>query len=122
MEDINICNQCGCDYNPRRSDQKFCTVTYKNKHNNKKVIAAYHQRKQEDALTKATHTVLIKNRNLLKANCDKQVTIDSLIKAGFVLNTCTGFEQPNTEEQSHLFCYDYGYQFISPQTVRIFKR
>ena len=122
MEETNICNQCGSEYIPKRSDQKFCSLKCKNKHNNKKVIAAYHKGKRKDIVTKETDTILIKNRNILLANCDRQMPIESLIKVGLVLNTVTGFEQPNDGKQSLLFCYDYGYQFIDAKTVRIFKR
>ena len=60
MEETNMCNQCGKQYLPKRSDQKFCALKCKNKHNNKKVIAAYQQRKQEDIVTKETNSVLMK--------------------------------------------------------------
>ena len=122
MEFLKNCNQCQIRFSPKRSDQKFCSLKCKNRQNNKKVMAEYHQRKREDVVTKETHTVLIRNRNLLKANCDKQILIDSLEKVGFVLNTCTRFEQPKDSESPLLFCYDFGYQFIDAKTVRTFKR
>lgn len=121
MEETNMCNQCSKQYLPKRSDQKFCSLKCKNKHNNKKVIAAYQQRKQADIVTKETNTILMKNRNILKANCNKEFLIERLEKVGFVLNTVSGFEPTSDGKQPTLFCYDYAYQFIDAQTVRIFK-
>lgn len=122
MEFLKICNECQNRFSPKRSDQKFCSLKCKNKQNNQKVMAEYHQRKGEDIVAKETHRVLMKNRKLLKDNCDKQLLVDSLIKAGFTLNTCTGFEQQADAHSPLLFCYDYGYQFIDAKTIRTFKR
>ena len=122
MEFLKNCSQCQIRFSPKRSDQKFCSLKCKNKENNKKVMAEYHQRKREDIVAKETHTILMKNRKLLKDNCDKQLSVDSLIKAGFALNTCTGFEQQADAHSPRLFCYDYGYQFIDPKTIKTFKR
>ena len=122
MEDLKICTHCGTNFSPNRSDQKFCSLKCKNKQNNKKVMAIYHQRKQEDIETRETHLVLIKNRDILKAYCNRQLSIDSLTKVGFILNCCTGFSQEGEYNSPLIFCYDYGYQFTDPLTVKIFKR
>ena len=62
------------------------------------------------------------NRNLLKANLDKQVLMKDLENIGFKLNVITGFVHPKEEKSPRLFCYDYGYQFIDSTTVKIFKK
>lgn len=52
MEFLKNCSQCQIRFSPKRSDQKFCSLKCKNKQNNKKVMAEYHQRKREDVVTK----------------------------------------------------------------------
>ncbi len=122
MEETKICEQCRIRFEPKRSDQKFCSLKCKNKRNNKIIKAINIQRKNEDIISRETNTVLMANRNLLKANLDKQVLMKDLENLGFKLNVISGFEHPKEEKNPRLFCYDYGYQFIDSTTVKIFKK
>jgi predicted nucleic acid-binding Zn ribbon protein len=121
MEDTKVCALCHRSFEPKRSDQKFCSLKCKNTLNNKKIKALYRQRKDEDIIAHETNTTLMTNRNLLKANCNKKVSMESLVNIGFTLNIVSGFEQ-KPDELPCLFCYDYGYQFIDAKSVKIFKR
>lgn len=122
MEEYKICSQCQMTFQPRRTDQKFCSLKCKNKCNNKKIKQLYHKQKLENTITKEVHDALMKNRNLLKANCSKEIKIKEFEKQGFTLNICTNFIQLTSDESPLLFCYDFGYQFLDDSTIQIFKK
>jgi hypothetical protein len=121
MDESKICEQCLRSYDPKRSDQKFCSLKCKNNRNNKKIKTLYHKRKSDDAIAGNINATLMTNRNLLKANCNKHVLMESLTNGGFTLNVVSEFKQVKGESPC-LFCYDYGYQFIDANTIKIFKR
>jgi hypothetical protein len=120
MDESKICEQCLNSFDPKRSDQKFCSLKCKNNLNNKKIKMLYYKRKNDDAIAGDINAILMTNRNLLKANCNKQVLRENLVNGGFTLNVVSGFEQTK-DEHPRLFCYDYGYQFIDAKTIKIFK-
>jgi hypothetical protein len=97
-----------------RSDKKFCSPYCKSNFHNKK-------KKQEVPEIQSINQILKRNRAVLKASYVSPVMEhekSSLLKMGFKFNF---FTQQIQDDNNFVyrFCYDYGYQLMENQHVKV---
>ncbi len=108
----NKCKQCSKEFKPNRWDAKYCSSKCKNSYNNRNKSRAYH-------ITKPINDILWKNRNILRSFYRKQeVHVNELKRAGFNYNYTT-HEYIDEQKTRVTFCYDFGFQQINSNTLKI---
>lgn len=116
-EYIKTCPECQQEYEARRLNQKFCSMKCKARYNNRKarkVVSAHAE------VVGATNEILWRNRELLRFNVDKEISFSEMERVGFKRSYITRFNVKK-KGKNQFFCYDYGYQFINEDTIKIFK-
>lgn len=113
------CPGCGAEFTANRLNQKFCDSRCKARYHNHINRETILRKKSEEAITSNINVVLWNNRELLKANIGKEVGLNEMIKIGFKSNFITRFEQIG-QQKSRFFCYDVAYEFVDPQTIKIY--
>jgi endogenous inhibitor of DNA gyrase (YacG/DUF329 family) len=116
---IKKCPECGNDFEAARLNQIFCDTTCKMYYNNRNAMAKYHERNEEDLVTREVNKVLYKNRKILKKYAGQEVGLKIIEAEGFRNQYITSFRQ---EEKKMVFmCYDIAYVFLSETTIQIGK-
>lgn len=97
-----------------RSDKKFCSDQCRSTFNNQ-------HKKENEKIIQSVNKVLRKNRTILQIyNPEGMTTIrkEILEVAGFNFKYFTSIYKTKTGEQ-YFFVYDYGYQFLNQDKIRI---
>ena len=106
------CKNCKKEFEPYRWDKKYCSEKCKNTYNNRNKSKAYH-------LTKPINDILWKNRMILRSFIrNKTVYIKQLKRAGYNFNYFT-HEYKRGENVRIFFCYDFGFQQLNSNTLKI---
>lgn len=117
---IKTCPGCDTEYEANRLNQTFCTPKCKNRYHNNIQRAERMRRAEIQKITKDANRILWKNREVLKERVGRKVKLEEVEKIGFKRNYITQFRSDG-EDGNQLFCYDYGYEFIDNQTIKIIE-
>jgi hypothetical protein len=116
---IKKCPECNNDFEAARLNQKFCDTVCKMHYNNRNTMAKYHERNQEDLVTREVNKILYQNWVVLKKYAGKKIELAQIEAEGFQNHYITSFRQ---EEKRMVFiCYDIVYMFLSETTMQIGK-
>jgi hypothetical protein len=119
ISSIKKCPECGDDFEATRLNQIFCDTTCKMHYNNRIAMEKYHERNQEDAITREVNKILYQNWTVLKRHAGKKVELAQIEAEGFQNKYITSFRQE--EERMVFICYDIAYIFLSETTIQITK-
>lgn len=118
---IKTCPGCETEYEANRLNQTFCTPKCKNRYHNNIQRVERIRKIEIQKITKDTNLILWQNRALLKERFGEKVQLQDLESLGFKRNHITTFGN-NEDGDNQLFCYDYGYEFIDAETIKIIKK
>lgn len=118
-EIIKKCPECENSFEATRLNQKFCDTTCKMHHNNRNTMTKYHERNQEDLITREVNKTLYKNWQILKKYAGQEVELKTIEAEGFINRQITFFIQE--EERMVFVCYDIAYVFLSETVLKIGK-
>jgi hypothetical protein len=100
-----------------RADKKFCNDYCRNTFNNR-------QNQVENKVIRNITGALKRNRNIINdmigLKSTRIATRTELLNAGFHFHYLTHIKS-NGPNKYIYFCYDYGYQFISNDSIRLYK-
>ena len=116
-EYLKRCPECEDMFEATRLNQKFCGSECKTRYNNRNTMSEYHERKQEDVITRNVNKILYQNREILKHYAGQEVTLENLEKQGFKNKYITTFVQVEESTKMVFFCYDMAYQFINEEKL-----
>jgi hypothetical protein len=115
---IKQCPECGNNFEAARLNQKYCDPDCKTQHNNRNTMEKYHERNQEDLVTREVNKMLYKNRQILKRYAGQEVELKTIEAEGFTNRYVTSFRQGEDKKMVFL-CYDIAYKFLSDTTLKI---
>jgi len=113
------CPGCGETYEAKRLNQSFCTPKCKNRYHNNNSRKARLKNQSRKSITANHDAVLWNNRQLLKTNAGKKVSLEGFKNLGFQTNFITYFKQISSVK-NRFFCYDTSYEFLDEETIQIF--
>ena len=115
------CPGCGSEFTANRLNQKFCDSRCKARYHNHISRETILRKKAIEVVTQDVNMVLWRNRELLKANIGKQVSFQEMKKRGFKSNYITRFEEVG-KNANRFYCYDTAYEFVDPETIKIYSQ
>jgi|APSaa5957512622_1039677.scaffolds.fasta_scaffold168073_1 endogenous inhibitor of DNA gyrase (YacG/DUF329 family) len=119
MKNYNIdCLNCGDPVENARTDQKFCSLTCKNCHNNRKLKELYH-------LTKMPNKETQKNMLILKNLTEQdilEVEQNRLGELGYNWQYNSEIVYDSKINKRIYFCFDYGVMRIEGNKFKIIKK
>lgn len=120
MEYHKECPQCETAFEAKRLNQVYCSIKCKTRFNNSKARAL---ETEQTIVSKKDNNYIWYNREILKNYRDETVLLDTILEDGFQLNYISRFEgvKQKGKQVNLLYCYDFGYQFIDPKTIKVFK-
>lgn len=115
-----ICPNCSEAFTAKRLNQEYCSNHCRIQFNNHRAKA---DRESISQITQKVDAVLLTNRNILQRHFElnSQAPLDALMSEGFNRNFITNFDKP-ADSDNRYFCYDFGYTYLSSQTINIFKK
>ncbi len=109
----NFCKNCAHPIRGR-SDKQFCNDSCRNVYNNAR-------NQQDNNFTRNITAIIKRNRSKLKDSLTRQLTIITkadLVACGFNWDYHTHCK-PNKKGSAVTFCFDYGFQILSNNKVKI---
>ena len=88
---FKTCTYCGCEFEARRIDQKYCSKRCKTRFNNHQSRDARQEQVIRERVTRPHAEVHWKNRQILVRHNEKTVPVDDLQREGFQVGFITSF-------------------------------
>ena len=113
--DLHECLECGVDYPPRRSVQKYCSTKCRNRKNNRR----YKSINQD---TRTIDRILHRNYQILKSLQVDRLTRNELELTSLGFNLKYYTHQSRTTNKDIIFClYDIGYCYGTGNLIHIIQ-
>jgi hypothetical protein len=112
-----VCPECEESFEAKRSNQLFCTIQCKTDYNNRKTMAKYHERNEEDVATRKINKILYRNWEILQNYIGQEVDLKQIEAQGFQNRYITYFQK---KDNKMIFtCYDTHYTFLDEDRLKV---